>query len=58
MIHWQNIVVALILIATGIYIGRRVWSRVHSLVRANASDESCGGRGCAGCGATGANRSK
>ncbi|GEM_PF-4943429 len=59
MINWQNIVVALILVATGIYIGRRVWSRVRSLVRTKASDESsCGGGGCAGCGSTGANRSK
>jgi len=50
MFHWQNIVVALILVSTGIYIGRRVWSRVQSLVRTDASDESCGGGGCAGCG--------
>jgi aspartate--ammonia ligase len=34
-----------------VYIGRRVWSRVQSLVRTEASDESsCGGGGCAGCG--------
>jgi hypothetical protein len=50
MFHWQNIVVALILIATGIYITRRVWSRLQSLVRTDASVESCGGGGCAGCG--------
>ena len=51
MFHWQNIVVALILVSTGIYIGRRVWSRVRSLVRTDASDEvSCAGGGCAGCG--------
>jgi hypothetical protein len=51
MIHWQNIAVALILVSTGIYIGRRVWSRVQSLVRTEASDESpCAGGGCAGCG--------
>ena len=57
MIHWQNIVVALILIATGIYIGRRVWLRVRSLVSTKALDE-CGGGGCAGCGSAGATRSK
>ena len=50
MINWQNIVVALILVSTGIYIGRRAWSRLRSLVRTDASDESCGGGGCAGCG--------
>jgi hypothetical protein len=59
MIHWQNIVVALILVLTSIYIARRVWSRVQSLVRAKASDDSsCGGGGCAGCGSSGANRFK
>ena len=51
MNHWQNIVVALILVSTGIYIGRRVLSRVQSLVPSEAADESsCAGGGCAGCG--------
>ncbi len=51
MLHWQNIAVALILVSTGIYLGRRLWSRVQSLVRTEASDESsCTGGGCAGCG--------
>jgi hypothetical protein len=51
MIHWQNIVVALILVSTGIYIGGRVWSRIRSLVRTEAANESsCAGGGCAGCG--------
>ena len=55
MIDWQHIVVALILVATGIYIGRRGWSRVRSLVRTKGADKSCGGGGCAGCGSSGAN---
>jgi hypothetical protein len=51
MIHWQNIAVALILVPTGIFIGLRVWSRVQSLVRSEAADESsCAGGGCAACG--------
>jgi hypothetical protein len=54
MINWQNILVALILVVTGIYIGRRVWSRVQSLVRTD--EASCGGGGCAGCGSPAAAR--
>jgi hypothetical protein len=51
MIDWQNIVVALILVSTGIYIGRRGWSRVRSMVRTETMNKSsCAGGGCAGCG--------
>ena len=50
MIHWQNIVVALILVLTGIYIGRRAWSRVRSLRNTGKNDASSCAVGCNGCG--------
>lgn len=59
MIDWQHIMVALILVATGIYAGRRGWSRVQSFVRTEpTSKSSCAGGGCAGCGPPGVNRFK
>jgi hypothetical protein len=50
MIHWQNIVVALILVATGVYLARRAWSRVRSLLRPGKNNPSSCAVGCNGCG--------
>ena len=50
MIHWQNIVVAFVLIATGIYLGRRAWSRLQSLLNTGKDHASSCATGCNGCG--------
>ena len=51
MFDWQNVTVALIILAACLYVGRRVWARLRSL--GGARDGQAGASCATGCGACG-----
>jgi hypothetical protein len=49
MFDWQTIVVALIILAASIYVGRLAWMRLRSFRASRGNADSCE-TGCGSCG--------